>query len=236
MTVVATVEVPAEDLVLSEVLSSTPGIQIELEPVVPIGSSSATYVWVTGSKIEAIECAFRGVAEIDSFSVVETANERTLVRITWTATFDFFELVAESRGVVLEATGTADTWTVRLRFEEHDELSTFFQECVQRGFSLDIQRVINPGHSDRAGLDGVLTDAQRETICLAFEKGYFAVPREITLQELAAEQDISDTAVSQRLRRGITTLLSSGVCDLNATNGSQSRTVASHREAKPSNE
>jgi predicted DNA binding protein len=234
MTVVATVEVPAEELLLGGVLSSDPRVQIEIEPAVPLGSPPAHYVWVTGGTIEAIDRAFRGATEVESFSVVETASERTLVRVTWNETADeFLELLAEAGGVVLEATRTADVWTIRLRFEEHDDLGAFFRERVRRDLSLDVRRVDNPGHSESGGPDGELTDAQRDTIRLAFEKGYFAVPREITLQELAAELDVSGTAVSQRIRRGIATLLSSGTCDLSATNESLSSPVVDHREVTP---
>lgn len=167
----------------------------------------------------------------ESFSVVETATESTLVRVTWHENVDeFFELVVEAGGVVLEATGTADMWTTRLRFEKHDDLSAFFRGCVQRGLSLDFRRVDNPGHPGSTGPYEELTDAQRETIHLAFKEGYFAVPREITLQELAAELEISDTAVSQRLRRGITTFLSSKLRDIYEYDQSLTHTVSGHRE------
>lgn len=42
---------------------------------------------------------------------------------------------------------------------------------------------------------------------MALERGYFDVPRQVNLTGLAEEMDVSDTAVSQRIRRGITGLL-----------------------------
>lgn len=50
---------------------------------------------------------------------------------------------------------------------------------------------------------GVLTAADRETLRVALEKGYFEVPRETTLVEVADELDRSDVEVSQQLRRGM---------------------------------
>ncbi|MUV89266.1 hypothetical protein GJ629_04600 [Halapricum sp. CBA1109] len=42
---------------------------------------------------------------------------------------------------------------------------------------------------------------------LAVRRGYFTIPREVTLSELAAELDLSSQAASERLRRGIRTLV-----------------------------
>jgi len=60
-----------------------------------------------------------------------------------------------------------------------------------------------------------LTDDRREALEAALEEGYFEVPRRIDLVELADQLDISDSALSQRLRRGITTVLADHVPDSN---------------------
>ncbi len=46
-----------------------------------------------------------------------------------------------------------------------------------------------------------LTEPQREAIAEAYRQGYYDVPREISLEELANELDISHQALSERLRR-----------------------------------
>nr|WP_303647872.1 helix-turn-helix domain-containing protein [Haloarchaeobius amylolyticus] len=51
--------------------------------------------------------------------------------------------------------------------------------------------------------DGTLTDAQRELLRSAVSEGYFKVPREVSLVELAELNDISDRELSQELRRGL---------------------------------
>jgi hypothetical protein len=52
-----------------------------------------------------------------------------------------------------------------------------------------------------------LTDRQREALRVALETGYFSVPRETSLEDLAKRLDVSDTAASQRLRRGVENLI-----------------------------
>ncbi len=65
----------------------------------------------------------------------------------------------------------------------------------------------NPGVHRSLTIDTKLTDAHRETLEVALTEGYFNVPRRINLVELAESMDISDSAVSQRLRRGVATVL-----------------------------
>ncbi len=62
-----------------------------------------------------------------------------------------------------------------------------------------------------SGPDFGLTPVQRETLLLAVDRGYYAIPRECTTLELAEELDISDQAVTERLRRAIVTVVKNTV-------------------------
>jgi hypothetical protein len=68
--------------------------------------------------------------------------------------------------------------------------------------------VYNP-HPPVAGRG--LTAAQREAIRAAADRGYFKVPREVSLKELAEQLGVSEQAVSQRLRRGLGNLVAGSV-------------------------
>lgn len=46
------------------------------------------------------------------------------------------------------------------------------------------------------------TDEQQETLLTALELGYFEIPRETSLEEVANVMNISTDAVSEQLRRG----------------------------------
>lgn len=68
--------------------------------------------------------------------------------------------------------------------------------------ALTIQRVVhNPTGDDHD--TQTLTSKQREAVRLAFERGYFTVPREVSLTELADELEISRQAFTHRLQRGL---------------------------------
>jgi hypothetical protein len=59
--------------------------------------------------------------------------------------------------------------------------------------------------------EGSLTGAQREAIRVAADRGYFKVPREVSLKEIAEQLGVSEQAVSQRLRRGLGNLVAGSV-------------------------
>lgn len=52
-----------------------------------------------------------------------------------------------------------------------------------------------------------LSEVQYRALTAAVEAGYYQVPREITMEELAAEFDVSHQALSERLRRAVDTLV-----------------------------
>ena len=108
---------------------------------------------------------------------------------------------------ILEGVGEEDTWRLQLRFDDHDRLSEFFGRCAEKGISLDLEMVHNPDIYQSLEIQAQLTEAQREALDAALEAGYFQVPRGTNLVELADQLGISDSAASQRLRRGIKTVL-----------------------------
>ena len=52
-----------------------------------------------------------------------------------------------------------------------------------------------------------LSDTRHEALRIAFENGYYEVPREGTLTDIAEELDIPSSEVSERLRHGVRDVL-----------------------------
>lgn len=208
MTVIASIEVAAEDFTLGGALTANPGIQVRLERVIPIGSTFIPYFWAKDDSVDAIEQALAAEADIESFRVVDSVDSESLIRVEWEEDLDgLLDALAATDATILEAVGEARTWKFQLRFPDHESLTAFYRQCVDRGISLDVQSVHNPGLPESVGFGLDITDAQREALLIALERGYFDVPRQANLTNLADEMNVSDTAVSQRIRRGITALL-----------------------------
>ena len=108
--------------------------------------------------------------------------------------------------MVERGTGTNSTWLFRLRSASRDALSEFQNDCVEKGITIEIRRVAdNPDDPDGNRFE--LTPKQHEAVLIALESGYFDVPRETSLTELAEEIGISRQAYSRRLNRGLRGLL-----------------------------
>lgn len=52
-----------------------------------------------------------------------------------------------------------------------------------------------------------LTDRQREVVRVAYEMGYYEVPREVTTEEIASELDLDSSTVTEHLQRAERNLL-----------------------------
>ncbi|MFC6962628.1 helix-turn-helix domain-containing protein [Halocatena marina] len=208
MSSLTTIVVSAEDFPLGETLSGGSSIHLRLDRVIPLGETFIPYFWVADGTVNDLEPALRADTDIKSFEVVDTTNGESLVRAEWAAEMRGLpSVVAETGGAFLKAVGKSDSWTIQLRFDDHKELAAFYRLCSKRGISITVQSVHNPHLPNDINSGFGLTDAQHETLVMALEKGYFDVPRRINLVDLADEIGVSDTAVSQRLRRGNASLL-----------------------------
>ena len=58
-----------------------------------------------------------------------------------------------------------------------------------------------------------LTETQRELLQSAVREGYFKVPREVSLVDLAEIHGLSDREVSERLRRGLNVVVRDATFD-----------------------
>jgi predicted DNA binding protein len=206
VSVLATFTVRSSDFVLDGLFEEVPDLDVRLASMVPMGTQVMPYFWVSGGAPAVVEAALEREAVIDEANILVEEDGKVLFRATWSG--ELGGLIGELRGseaAVLEATGTDGTWEMRVRFPDHDTLSAFYERCTEHGISLELGKIHNP--IDPHGDDYGLTPEQRETLLTALEGGYYAVPRQMTLEELGDELGISDNAVSQRLRRGLASLL-----------------------------
>ncbi len=99
-------------------------------------------------------------------------------------------------------------WHERWLLPDREAIHEIWQRARDDGFAFSLLEFHQAGRVDGAhhGLDA-LTDEQRRTIAAAYEAGYFAEPRETSLEELGDALDLSASAVGGRLKRGMKTLI-----------------------------
>jgi len=86
---------------------------------------------------------------------------------------------------------------------EFDELQDVLENAPQPYELLSVVK--------KTETDGLVTDRQQEVLETAVRKGYFEVPRECTLAELADSMDVDKSTLSTILRRGESQIIKSFV-------------------------
>jgi len=209
MSVFAEFSVPADQFALGDLLEVRTGIHVTLESMVPVGERLVPYLWITNQDVEPVVTALDGSPLVEEVAVVDQTESESLLRVNWSPEINgLIGILDTAEATLLEAEGRGDEWRFRVRFPEHEDLSAFYRACREQRVTVEIHEVSHGlGFTPSSGAD--VTPAQLEALTTALDAGYFAVPREITTLELAEKLGISDTAASQRLRRGLTAYLSS---------------------------
>lgn len=214
MSVIAKVVVAATDLPSDGILATDGGNTTQLERVVYEDDQPIPYFWVEGDDRASLIDEFNEQTDAADVVVVDELETRSLVRVALPGDGDtVFHLLVETGAEVMEATTSEQTWHLQLSFDSHEQFVEFYRWCVEHEISIDVDRVHDPADSRSSSFEFALTPTQHETLLTAFRRGYFDVPRGVNLIGLAEEFDISDTAVSQRLRRGVGTLIAATIVE-----------------------
>jgi predicted DNA binding protein len=213
MSVVATIAIDADAFELGEVLNTQYDLRIDLTQFVPIDGTPAPYFWVEDDGTDAFAAAVRSDPRVKELTAINGVAGRTLYRVEWNEGLNGFLSALGAHEIIVErGIGIGSTWVFQLRSANREALSEFQNECITQDVAIEIRRVFDdPDETDTNRFD--LTTKQHEAVMLALDNGYFDVPREASLTELAKKVGISRQAYSRRLNRGLQSLLTNTVGD-----------------------
>jgi predicted DNA binding protein len=208
MSVLVELEVGADEFELGRLFSTLSATAtIELDSLVPLPGATTPLVWITDDDHESLADQIGAHPTVHAVERIEGLSERSLYALEWAVDYDhLFRQLREANIHILAAGGSPEQWRFTLRFRTHKSLSAFHEYCDDSRIALDVLRVYNiPEHEedDRFGL----TAPQQEALMLAVREGYYDLPRESGTADLGDQLEISDQAVTERLRRGIATLV-----------------------------
>lgn len=204
MLIELSVPVGALGLVEEPPLPDGTGLEFERTAAADCGTFS---LLMSGDDVEAGGTALRGSRAVEGVTLVAESADGAVYRQTWVgAPPKILEAAYGSAGTLLSAVTAGGTWVLELRFPDHDAASQFHARYDAGESPMTIRRVGRAETVRRASGTG-LTSKQSEALHRALEAGYFETPRGVTTAELAEEMDISDTALLQRLQRGLMTVL-----------------------------
>ncbi len=193
--------VPAEEFALYETLATGPDIECEIERIVETGDDVVMpLVWLRGSDTETFGTALTADPSVDDPSLLTDLDGESLYRMEWIADIQLvLQMLTGAKATILDAYGADGWWYLRVLYPTRDSLSATYEFCDENGLTFEVE-TIREMDGDPVGRYG-LTEKQYEALTLATERGYFDVPRDIDVSDLADELDISHQALSERLRR-----------------------------------
>lgn len=112
------------------------------------------------------------------------------------------DAIVGTGGVFVSGVRRVEDWEVRIRFPGRNAFVAFRERCADAAFGISTRAVHEREDAVRTEDYGA-SPPQREILLLAARRGYFEVPRQASLADLAGELDISSQAASERLRRGL---------------------------------
>ena len=202
MSVFAKFSLDSEEFRLGRALSSPADVTFEVERIVPTDAAVVPFLWVTGTDLDEFERSVRASDAITELVALDQVRDEVLYRVTYTKPRDgVVGAIRAANATVLEADGD-DRWTFRLRFPDHAKLTDFYNYCTAESLPVQFDRIYTLTEDTPSGHRLDLSEPQREALVLAVRRGYFATPSETSLGELADELDITQQALSNRIRRG----------------------------------
>ncbi|MFB6269624.1 MAG: helix-turn-helix domain-containing protein [Halobacterium sp.] len=200
------------DLPLMSTLEET-GVRVDVEQAVAEDPQRPVlFLWVSGGDLDYFEAVASRDETVGDLTLVEDADDRRLYRVqvsedTEKPLYPLDERMEASR---LAVSSSADGVDARLRFPDRESLSEFQPLLEERGVDVTLRGVYSqndPVLSDEYGL----SSKQRQALLTAVEVGYYDVPREASLSDVADELGVSTQAASERLRRGIASFVRNAV-------------------------
>lgn len=165
--------------------------------------------WVETPDYAEFEESLSGSNLVAAWTLLVERPDRRLYNLTVARGGDLARLVDLSReyDVIWQRTVTQEgTLRIRAIVPDREALTGFHAAIREHGYEFSLHQVTSDIDSGLAG-EPSLSRRQREALVLAYERGYYEQPRQVSLAEIGEELGISESAVSGRLCRGISAVL-----------------------------
>lgn len=204
--------IPAEEFALRATLPRVPDVVVKAERVVATDADHVMpFLWAAGEELDAFEAALDQDPTVANEECISKHENGRFYQMHWVEDIKLLlHCLTYEESVVLNAEGHADYWHLRVLFPDGDTFTQVSQFCEERDFTFKIEKIHERTEPHNYGQFG-LTQGQYETLLTALDRGYYEVPREVSVRELAEELDVSHPALSERLRRAHRTLITNTI-------------------------
>lgn len=207
MSIFGEFHVPSDVFTFHDTFQTVPGLVIEIERVVASEQLLTPYFWISNVTADDFEAAAREDPTIEGLRRLDEYDEATMYRAEWTDRIDTLIYAYTHIGAAITgAEGQSNEWVLRMRFDDRGKLDEFSEYLNDEGVAYDLRRLYEITHP-RSGSEFGLTRKQTEALTIAWEMGFYELPRKVTMEEVADEVGIAPQSLSDRLRRAENTLI-----------------------------
>lgn len=202
--------VPTDEFLLGSTLEAAPETVVEFEQFVPTSADPLPYLWTTDDDREAFEGAAASDPTVERIRRIAAFDQGALYELDWAdLTGGLFEWLRSTDVTVLQSESLDDEWLLKLRLPTRDAFGDLREYCRDERIPFRLVRLFTMTEPKMGQFN--VSEKQREILIVALEMGYFEIPREATLTEVADALGISSNSASERLRRAQTNLVSNTV-------------------------
>lgn len=183
--------------------------QLDVAEDIPLRS----VCWLERERPETFEAALADDHTVEEARQLVSTDHGCQYQITYSRPYpgtDVYDEAIDTDGVFVRGRAGGKRWTLQFRFPDREAFSAFRDSCEQQGLDVAVQSVQDQETAPHAEQYGI-SEPQREILLLAIQRGYFEVPRDASLADLADELGVSSQAASERLRRGLDSLVDSAL-------------------------
>jgi predicted DNA binding protein len=207
MSISVKVHIEHERLALAPTLRALDGVHIRVitQGTTDPGATTFPFLIEYEDRVE-LERELDRDPTVDSYDLIDWADDRGVYYIEHTPETKFISgVVMDVNGFLVHTETKGDGWLVQLLLPDRQALNTVWEYATEKEITLDIKEIY--GNTTGGEMSYGLTDEQRAALEIAYERGYFGEPRNVSLDEVAEELGLSSTAMSGRLRRGMRNLI-----------------------------
>lgn len=214
MSITAKVRITHERLALVPTLQRLGDVDIRVitQGTTNPGATSFPFLFEYPDR-EALETSLDADPTVERYDLIDWTEGTGIYYIEHTPETKLISsAVADVGGFLVRTETDGYGWMVRLLLPDREALNSIWTYANENDIDLDIVELYG---NDDAGADSSygLTEEQRVALQVAFEKGFYEEPRDISLSEVADELGLSSTAMSGRLRRGTRNLIAATIAE-----------------------
>ncbi|MDQ2051961.1 helix-turn-helix domain-containing protein [Natronolimnohabitans sp. A-GB9] len=207
---IAEVQLAHDELALAPTISEHPETTFRYEYEMTPDDRRLQFASVFGDDYTSVEETMTSDPTVSDPTCVATFENRSIYRLEVETDLEIVPDRCGEQGLfVFTITSAERGWTARIHLPDRDALTALRAWYRDRDVSFRVTQLYDTSVSDSGTYH--LTEQQYEILMMAYYSGYFDIPRDSTQDDLAERLEISDSAVSQRLRRAISELIATTI-------------------------